>query len=259
MNRFDRKKKKVDDEGFRNLHIIEQLSVLVDYIKNKPKLINYIVAKPSHMNKVASLVGAIKKIPLYEVSAWCKKMKVGDTLPSAAPVWASIKVELLSEQDLASRIQHREDRDILVALDHITDPRNLGAIVRNAAFFGLREIIVPRNRQVLLTSSSIKTAQGGFSNTDLVVVTNLVRTLTHLKQKGYWIVGTAIEGVPLKEADLSFKKMVIVFGSEDNGLSLLVKKTCDVMVSISGAKNSIQSLNVSVASGILMHYSKTKI
>lgn len=257
MKPFNHQKKIQSHEVENDFHIIERLAVLGDYLKNRPKMIKYIVARAQHLESVKKLVGALP-IRIYGPEEW-QKHHDALMLPSQTAVWAAVKVEVFSEQDLDVRLKKKKDRDVLIALDHITDPRNLGAIVRSAAYFGLQEIIVPRDRQVLLTSSSIKTAQGGFAVTDLMVVTNLVRTLRKLKQQGYWIIGTAKEGKSLKQGlSLDFDKVVLVLGSEDKGISPLVEKNCDLTVCIEGVENSIDSLNVSVAAGIMLNYLNTR-
>lgn len=143
--------------------------------------------------------------------------------------------------------------NVIIALDHITDPRNLGAIARSAAFFGVREVVVPERRQVLLTRASVATAQGAFALVDLVTIVNLSRTLDQLKEAGYWVIGADMAGDPLKQVAAKFEKVVIVMGAEDKGISREVQKRCDVMASIAGHPERLESLNVSVATGIFLH------
>lgn len=142
---------------------------------------------------------------------------------------------------------------LILALDHIQDPRNLGALVRSAAFFGVKFIIVPRDRQVLLTPASVATAQGGFALVDLVETTNLRRSLEILKERGFWLLGADAQGQPLKEFVNKFEKQIVVMGSEEQGLSRLVRSSCDCIVSVVGAEQRVESLNVAVAGGIFMH------
>jgi 23S rRNA (guanosine2251-2'-O)-methyltransferase len=141
----------------------------------------------------------------------------------------------------------------VIVLDHISDPRNLGAIVRTAAFFGVRHVIVPEKRQVLLTQAGVNTAQGGFALSDLVVVVNVSRALEELKRNDYWILGAAMGGNPVSTVRGRFNRQVLVLGSEDKGISQHVLGRCDVQVAIPGAPKSLDSLNVSVAAGILIH------
>jgi len=168
-----------------------------------------------------------------------------------SPVWADVHLELQSESDLDARISSRAN-DLLLALDHVSDPRNLGAIVRSSAFFGVREVVVPERRQVLLTSASVNTAQGGFAITDLFTCVNLGRTLERLKADGYWIVGADMGGEPFASVAGFYAKTVLVLGAEDSGLSPGIRAKCDRIVSIQGIPGSLESLNVAVAAGILL-------
>ena len=162
---------------------------------------------------------------------------------------AQVRVEAGSEADLLW--EEGEQPSLLVAIDHVTDPRNLGSIVRTAAFFGIPQVIAPKNRQVGLTGASVATAQGGFATTQLVQVTNLARTLARLKEAGYWVIGTALSGQTLASiAQAGYPYQVLVLGSEDKGLSPVVLKSCDLLAHIQGAPRRVQSLNVAVAAGI---------
>lgn len=156
-------------------------------------------------------------------------------------------------EEFQKRLQN-EALSLIVALDHISDPRNLGAIVRTAAFFGITTVLVPADRQVMLTQAAVSTAQGGFAVTQLVVCTNLARTLTELKENhSFWVVALDGGGQQLNEKTFSFEKTVIVFGAEGAGLSQNVRKKSDLIVSIPGAGQGFDSLNVSVAAGIAIH------
>src|SRR5690606_7140244 len=145
---------------------------------------------------------------------------------------------------------------LLIAVDHITDPRNLGAIVRTAAFYGVPFVIAPERRQVLLTGAAVGTAQGGFALCDLVTVVNLGRALNALKENGYWIVGTAMDGEPIDRVRGVYDKVVLVFGSEDSGLSHGIRQKCDRLACLNppaSAGETLESLNVAVAAGICIH------
>ena len=168
-----------------------------------------------------------------------------------SPVWAVVRLVSLDSETFLRRIRVRT-QDTLIALDHVMDPRNLGAIARSAAFFGCREIVVAERRQVLLTRASVATAQGGFALTDLVTVTNLGRILDELKECGYWVIGAAMDGESLGKSKPTFEKRVLIFGSEDSGLSPNIQKRCDLVAGI-GAKTGLDSLNVSVAAGIFLY------
>jgi predicted rRNA methylase len=139
----------------------------------------------------------------------------------------------------------------VVLIDHIQDPRNLGAIIRSCAFFGVEDVIVPRDRQVHLSETTIRTSAGGFSRVRLTVETNLNQCLSHLKSHGFWIIGTQMDGTDIRDVRKDFDRLAVVFGSEEKGISSHVLKKCDLVVSIAGS--GLESLNVAVACGIVLH------
>ena len=125
--------------------------------------------------------------------------------------------------------------------------------MRTAAFFGVKHVIAPSKRQVLLTQASVATAQGAFAVTDLVCVTNLVRSLRELQQKGYWVLGADMDGEAFQGVIGEYQKQIIVLGNEESGMSRLVSDACDRTISIESGSNNLESLNVSVAAGILIN------
>jgi 23S rRNA (guanosine2251-2'-O)-methyltransferase len=171
--------------------------------------------------------------------------------PAEASLAATVSLAAIPQDALLARLKSRE-RDVLVALDHVQDPRNLGAIARSAAFFGVTELIAPERRQVLLTQAGVATAQGAFALVDLVAVVNLARTLTQLKELGYWIIGTEMGGEPLSSVAGQYAKTVVVLGAEDTGMSRQIRELCDRHVAIARRGRGLDSLNVSVAAGIVL-------
>ena len=144
------------------------------------------------------------------------------------------------------------DANFIVILDHIEDPHNFGAIVRTSEAAGVDAIIIPRDRQVQVNSTVMKTSAGALANMKIVSVSNLVQTMDKLKDKGFWIVGTAMEdSLDYKEIDYS-GKVVLVIGNEGKGISRLVRETCDYVAKIP-MYGKINSLNASVASGIMIY------
>ena len=156
-----------------------------------------------------------------------------------------------STEDQLLQAVESDKPPMIVALDHISDPRNLGAIVRTAAFFGIEHVLVPARRQVLMTEIAVQTAQGGFAVVDLSVVSNLGRVLNRLKESGFWIVGADMEGEPVEGLKGFYDHTCLVMGSEGEGLSHGIRTKCDRIAAInSHASRKIDSLNVSVAAGI---------
>ena len=140
----------------------------------------------------------------------------------------------------------------LVLLDHLEDPHNLGAIIRTCEAAGVDAIVMPKDRQVMINSTVMKTSVGTLDNMDIVSVTNLVYTIEELKKNGYWIVGTALENsVDYRDIDYS-GKIALVIGNEGSGISRLVAKSCDFIAKIP-MYGTTNSLNASVAAGIMIY------
>lgn len=140
----------------------------------------------------------------------------------------------------------------VVLLDHLEDPHNLGAIIRTCEAAGVDAIIMPKDRQVQINSTVMKTSVGTLDNMDIVSVSNLVNAIDTLKQNGFWVVGTALEdSVDYREIDYS-GKIALVIGNEGSGMSQLVKKNCDFIAKIP-MYGTTNSLNASVAAGIMIY------
>jgi 23S rRNA (guanosine2251-2'-O)-methyltransferase len=142
---------------------------------------------------------------------------------------------------------------LIVALDGITDPRNLGAVVRSAAAFGGHGVIVPERRAAGLTASAWKTSAGAAARLPVARATNLTRALEQLQKDGCFVVGLDMDGdVELPQLAMAHDPIVIVVGSEGKGLSRLVRETCDVIVSIP-MHAATESLNAGVAAGVALY------
>ena len=144
------------------------------------------------------------------------------------------------------------NEEFVVLLDHLEDPHNLGAIIRTCEAAGVKSIILPRDRQVQVNATVMKTSVGTLDNVNLVSVSNLVNTIERLKESGYWIVGTALENsVDYRTIDYS-GKIALVIGNEGKGISDLVAKKCDFLAKIP-MYGETNSLNASVAAGIMIY------
>ena len=141
---------------------------------------------------------------------------------------------------------------LAVALDGVTDPRNLGAVVRSVGAFGGRGVVVPQRRSAGMTAVAWRTSAGTAARLPVARATNLTRTLREYASAGLMIAGLAADGdVSLDEFDLATGPLVLVTGSEGKGMSRLVRETCDVTVSIPLA-GDVESLNASVATGVVL-------
>ena len=142
------------------------------------------------------------------------------------------------------------DEEVIIILDHLEDPHNLGAIIRTAEAAGVKAIIIPKDRSVQVNSTVFKVSAGAIENIKIARVTNIVNTMKDLKKNGYWIYGTDMNQDSFKDCEYS-EKMALVIGNEGSGMSRLVKDNCDFIISIP-MKGQINSLNASVAAGILL-------
>ena len=159
--------------------------------------------------------------------------------------------EYLHPSDLLA-LALKAPRPLLVALDGVTDPRNLGAVVRSAAAFGAQGVLIPERRSAAMTASAWRTSAGAAARLPVARATNLVRALKELKEGGLFLVGLAADGsVPLDDLEVATDPLVVVVGSEGEGLSRLVAATCDLTVSIP-MDGPTESLNAGIAAAVTL-------
>lgn len=160
-------------------------------------------------------------------------------------------------QDLLEKVIDSGKLPLFVALDGITDPRNLGAIIRSTAAFGGHGIILPQRRSASVNSAAWKTSAGAAARTPVVVAPNLTSTLKDFKRQGVFVLGLDGDGdVSLPSLELADRPIVIVVGSEGKGLSRLVAETCDQIVSIP-ISASTESLNAGIAASVALYQVST--
>lgn len=143
------------------------------------------------------------------------------------------------------------DSDFVIILDHLEDPHNFGAIIRTSEAMGIKHIIIPKDRSVSVNETVMKTSAGALNHVNIIQVPNLVNAINYLKDNGFFIYGAEADGVNYKEVDYSDKRCLIV-GSEGKGISHVVRKNCDEIISLP-MKGHVNSLNASVAAGILIY------
>ena len=142
--------------------------------------------------------------------------------------------------------------DVILILDHLNDPHNFGAICRSAETFGVEHIIYPKNRAVQITPVVAKSSAGAIENISFTQIANLRQSIDRLKKNGYWIYGASSnKGQSLEKTEFNYP-MVLICGSEEMGISPGLNKLIDEFIHIS-MKGKTSSLNVSVATGIILH------
>lgn len=154
--------------------------------------------------------------------------------------------------DMLEDARERGEDPFLIILDGVTDPHNLGAVIRTAAAVGAHGVIVPERRAVGLTPAAVKASAGGIEHIRVARVTNLTNEIKKLKALGIWLYGADAEGENFRTVDFS-GPCALVIGSEGDGISRLVREQCDHIVSIPMKNPAMESLNASVAAGILMY------
>lgn len=159
--------------------------------------------------------------------------------------------EYSTVEEILARAEEKGEPPFLILLDNVEDPHNLGAIIRTANLAGAHGVIIPKRRAVGLTSTVAKTSAGSINYTPVAKVTNIVRTIEELKEKGIWFVCADMGGETMYDLDLT-GPMGLVIGNEGEGVSRLVREACDFTASIP-MKGDIDSLNASVAAGVLAY------
>jgi 23S rRNA (guanosine2251-2'-O)-methyltransferase len=197
-------------------------------------------------------IGADLNLPMSEVS----RLELDRLTDRAVHQGVAAKVpayEYAHPDDLVQAAEDASEPALIVALDSVTDPRNLGAVVRSASGFGAHGVLIPERRSAGMTASAWKVSAGAAARVPVARTVNLTRQLKSYAEEGLMIAGLAADGeVVLPELDLADGPLVLVVGSEGKGLSRLVSETCDVRVSIP-MTSSLESLNAGVAAGIALY------
>lgn len=215
-------------------------NVASEYIKEKKKIRQVFLAK----NFKEPIINDLKNIPIkylekYEMDKMVNGLHQGIILEVEDYKYASLD-EFINN-----------DNSLVVILDHLEDPHNFGAIVRTCEAAGIDGIIIPKDRSVEVNATVIKVSTGTTENMKISRVTNLVQTIKELKDKGFWIVGTDMNGTDYDKIDYR-GKIAIVIGNEGSGMSRLVKENCDFVASIP-IIGKTDSLNASVSTGIIVY------
>jgi len=248
-----RRAKQIDEH-----EIVTGRNSVVEALRAKiPALTLYIAARIEMDERVKEvlLMATSRNIPILEVmrpelDRLAGRDAVHQGLALKVPAY-----EYAHPMELLELTISRGHKPLFVALDGITDPRNLGAIIRSTAAFGGHGIIVPQRRSVGVTASAWKTSAGAAARTPVAMAANLTQTLKALKTQGVFVLGLDGGGdVSLPELGIGFaeRPIVIVVGSEGKGLSRLVTETCDAIVSIP-ISGDTESLNAGIAAGVTLY------
>ena len=211
------------------------------------------IAKGSHHSRIQHIVTLAEKagVPIKH----CARRELDRLEPSVPHQGVIAFVGPARYDDLSSilaKIERNVQNALLIILDNIQDPRNLGAVLRTADAVNADAVIIPKNRAVGITAAVHKASAGASTYVPIVKVTNIAQTIDTLKSKGIWVAG-ATENASCLYTAADFRVPVcLVFGSEGKGLRRLVKQKCDYLVHLP-MLGKIDSLNVSVAAGVLLY------
>lgn len=181
--------------------------------------------------------------------AWFKRRAANEVYQGV--VLECHELETASEQTFYERWDELGPTPLILILDGVTDPRNLGACLRNANAAGVDAVLLPKRRSAPLSPIALKTAQGGAEDLFIVEITNLARSMRQLAERGVWIIGAAGEATQNYTEVEGTGPIALVLGSEGEGMRRLTREHCDQLVKIP-MRGSVNSLNVSVACGILL-------
>ena len=224
--------------------IVYGRNVAFEYLKNYKKDIRKIIIQDGFNDKkLLSALENTKFDVIYKDKRYMDDLSKG--------VHQGIILDVMDYQSTPLNDLLKSDAQFVVILDHLEDPHNFGAIIRTSEAALVDAIIIPQDREVQVNSTVMKTSAGALAKMNICRVTNLVQTINKLKDDGFWIVGTAMDGTDYRQIDYS-GKIALVVGNEGNGMSRLVRESCDFVASIP-MRGEINSLNASVATGIMIY------
>ncbi len=211
------------------------------------------IAKGNTHSRIRHIVTMAEKagVPIKR----CTRRELDRLEPSVPHQGVIALISSTRHSDLSlilAQIEHNERNALLIVLDNVQDPRNLGAVLRTAEAVNADAVIIPKNRAVGITAAVHKASAGASTYVPIVKVANIAHTIDTLKDRGIWVAGTAEDASYLyTDADFSVP-LCLVLGSEGKGLRRLVKQKCDYLVHLP-MLGKIDSLNVSVAAGVLLY------
>ena len=243
--------KKAEKKGFMQIHGIHAvIAALKNPLRNHHKLVISSSNKEIINQKTRESINEIIELPNREMT----KIYGGESNHQGIILTTSIiKPPFIDE---IINISNKQESQIIIMLDQVTDPNNIGSIMRSCSMFNCNTIIVSKNNAPDITSSMAKAASGALEVMNYIKVTNLVRTIEKFKKNNFWVYGME-KNKKNSNANLKIsKKCLIVLGSENKGLRNSTKKSCDELISIPTKMNSnffIDSLNVSNACSIILY------
>ena len=241
------------EEVEENENQLEGRNALTEALRSGRTIDKVFVAAGNTDRALEHLAAEAKKAGAVVVEVDRRKLDFMSTTRSHQGIIALAAArEYCTIDDILQEAADRGEAPLIVICDELSDPHNLGAILRTAECSGAHGVIIPKRRSVGLTATVAKAAAGAVEYMKVAKVSNINNAIAELKEKGVWVFGTAAEGsVPMYQADLTGPAAIVV-GHEGDGMSQLVRKNCDMLVHIP-MKGRISSLNASVAASILLY------
>ena len=233
--------------------LIEGRNAVTEALRSGTAIDKVYIAKGDTDNTLGYIAAAARDRGVVVVECDRRKLDAMSRTHSHQGVIAVAAVrEYASVDDILSAARDKGEAPLIVVCDELSDPHNLGAVIRTAECAGAHGVIIPKRRSAGLTAVVAKTSAGAVSYLPVARVPNLTACLKELKEEGVWVYGTAADGAtPLYQADLK-GPAAIVIGSEGDGMSRLVREQCDFLVSIP-MRGQLNSLNASAAAAIVLY------
>lgn len=242
----------IEKENISENNYVEGRNSVLELLRSD-RTVDKVLIAPDLIDKLRDITTLAKQKGVVIASCDRRKLDTLSQTKSHQGVMAQVSaMDYISLEDILEVARSRDEKPFIIICDGITDPHNLGAIIRSAESAGAHGIIIPKRRAVGLTSVVSKSSAGALEHIGVCKVANIASTIDVLKKQGVWIFGAeACNDMTMYDAD--FKgSCAIVIGSEGEGISKIVAKSCDFLVNIP-MKGKVNSLNASVACGVLLY------
>ncbi len=224
-------------------------------VQNKQRQIHKILCTPQSHDEIAKFIQNNNRHELLKATKVVDKHEIakyfGDVSHQSIAIYCS-KKKTHPIDDLLYNIENGQENGNLLVFDQLTDPQNIGAIIRSACAFGIKNVAAPINSFPGETAAMVKASSGNFEKINIYTTNNISNLLLKIKKLDYWCIGLAGQGAQGIDKINNFEKIALVIGSEGSGIRPLVKKSCDLLVKIP-MEDHVESLNASNAASIALY------
>jgi len=210
------------------------------------------ISETAHGSQISKIIAEAKRRGVMYKSVSADRIdEIAETESNQGVVALVSQVSYCTLSDILNLAEEKGEKPFIIICDEITDPHNLGAIIRTANAAGAHGVVIPKNRAVGVNAVVFKTSAGAAAHTLVAKVGNLTQAINELKERGVWITGADMSGTEMYKEDLT-GAIAVVVGSEGKGISKKIKENCDFLISIPMV-GQINSLNASVAASVIMY------